>query len=235
MMKTLSVLFLLGLFFAGPLRAENTKVATNAAPVPQVSLQEKYCKNIDNEMLCNLLIEKGQLQEIRVASKGKALPVSRVLKLKLKNGSDKLLEDTPDKTFAFREYMSTAGYFLVNMLTSNNSSYLMISDSSGKEQNLSGLPVFSASKQKLVTASYDLTAGNSPNTIQVWRVTPTELVREMALEPEPINWGPSDVKWLDEKTVQFTKNTLTEDNYPACALKQIQLKQTDKGWRILEV
>lgn len=238
-MKTISSIvasvFLFSLLANSTLKAEDTKSKEAPVQVPQISLEEKYCKNIDNPVLCSLLIEKGQLREYNLANKGKPMLASRALKLKLKNGSYKTLEDTPDKSFTFREYLNTPGYFLVSTWSNDNENYLMISDTTGKEQFMPGQPVFSPNRAKLVTASFDLSSGKNPNTIQVWRLTPGELVREMTLEPEPINWGPSDLKWLDEQTIQFTKNILTEDNNPACSLRLMQLKQTDKGWRILEL
>ncbi len=220
-----------------PVKPNAQPAAQKAAPVaqaPAVNLEDKLCKGINNTYDCAQIIERYQISKLNAG--GQKNLVSKQLKLTLKDGKAKLLEDGLQKgpLFSFRDYLSDLGYFIVHVQHYEGDAYLMVNDKTGTEYTLPGLPVLSPNKSKLVVASYDLLAGYNPNTIQVWKVGPNEMIREMALEPEPTDWGVSDVSWVDDKTVLFTKNTITEDKALACYVKRMKLIQTEKGWKMTE-
>lgn len=228
------------LFTCINLFSHSMAIAEDKAPieesVPIISLEEKYCKTINNSYDCARTIERQQMSELQTKEQSKNL-VSRQLKLNLANNQIKIIEESPIKGpfYSFREYFFDLGYLVFHIQYFEGDAYSMISKESAKEFILPGIPIPSPDKKKVLSTSYDLVAGYNPNSIQVWRVSPTDMTREMALEPQPVNWGPSDAIWIDDQTIHFTKNILTEENFPACSVNKMKLVFDGAMWKILEI
>jgi hypothetical protein len=214
------------------LKSKSTAATTN---IPVIALEEQYCKGIQNTYDCAQTIERHKLTEL-YSSANKNL-VSRQLKLNLKNKQTKLIEENPEKGpfYNFREYFKEIGYLVFHIQKFEGDAYSMISESSAKEFILPGVPILSPNAKKLIATSYDLIAGYDPNSIQVWRISATDMTREMTLDPEPVNWGPSDASWIDDQTIYFTKNILTEESFPACSVKRMKLVFNGNNWKMFEI
>ena len=206
-----------------------------AEKVPSISLEEKYCQNIKNTYNCAQAIERQQMAELHKSPEHKNL-LNRYLKLSLPNNQVKIIEEDPSKGpfYSFREFIPDLGFLVFHLQYFEGTAYSLISTASGKEFILPGAPLQSPDKKKVLSTSSDLIAGYDPNSIQIWRISNTDMTKEMALDPQPVNWGPSDAVWVDDKTIHFTKNILTEEKLPACAVEKMKLVFDGLTWKMLE-
>jgi hypothetical protein len=125
-----------------------------------------------------------------------------------------LLDDPHDNDsycrFIFVNFLGQIGYYLVEEERYELSQYRAINSKNGKQKILEDLPVISPDKKRIAVASLGVDSDSKYNGIFFYRLSGDSLRTEKVfLEddvPDQERWGPSDAHWIDNKTVEFTKN-----------------------------
>lgn len=167
------------------------------------------CADIQNSYECAQAVERHQLQKPvlarQVARKGKALH------LQLRDGKNLTVADTQPADeasivkYSFRDYLSEIGYFLLHRQYYEGEEYVMLQDQTGKMFPLPNVPVVSPDKSRLATTFAGLSGGYSPNTVEIWLLTPAGLAQEFTTHPR--DWEPTGAVWVDNATIRLTTRT----------------------------
>jgi hypothetical protein len=103
----------------------------------------------------------------------------------------------------------------------------------GKPIDIHGYPNVSPDKKQFVTATIDLEAGYTPNTISIYGITGQGYSPMWSIKPE--GWGARDLEWKNDRTIRFNKTTLDSSfkykKVPAAIVKisgKWQLKLNEK-------
>jgi hypothetical protein len=197
------------------------QLEAGAPPLPPGTQLDDLCSGIENSLECAQEIEGYQLRKIDIARRVKRSGAQ--LRLKLGDGRWVTLKDAQPRAEGtsvikhnFRDYLATIGYFLIHRQLHEGVDYVMIHDRTGSRYELHQVPVIAPDRQRLVTASDGVSGGYSPNAVQVWRLTENGMQLEQTFEPQ--GWGPSDPKWIDNRTILLTKKRpLTAQGEPRTA------------------
>lgn len=132
------------------------------------------------------------------------------LVLKLSNGEFELFQNKTDEndldnfvSYYFDKYLPEIHYGLIYDGFYEGGTYELVNLATGTRKDVGGDVVLSPDKKRVAAFFSDLEAGFSPNVLSVYLVTPHGLVEEFKGQPE--NWGVDDLKWIDEKTIEFNK------------------------------
>lgn len=139
---------------------------------------------------------------------------SENLLIRYLNGHNEVLQDKTDdqhvetfETFHLTKYFPDIQYGLIYRGFYEGGTYDLIDLKSGTRTNVGGDVVLSPGKGRLAVYFSDLEATFSPNVLAVYWVTPNGLVEEFRGQPQ--EWGPDDLKWTDDQTIEFNKVTFT--------------------------
>ena len=104
--------------------------------------------------------------------------------------------------YAFEDLNLTIGYFLINHGYYEGAQYMLVSLASGKQFELSAIPVVSPNREKMVAADCEPEAEmlfGGTNKVQVFKITPQELIEERVTG---VGVGCfSKAQWLDDNTI----------------------------------
>lgn len=134
--------------------------------------------------------------------------------LRLGNGSRVVLRDDTTAGDRFVAYESH-GLFeslrahLIEVSFYEGGAYMLIHDRTGDTTWVAGPPVISPSGDRFAVGSVDLVAEYDPTILQIYRVRAERFRKEF--EVEPADWGPSDLRWIAEDTLEFQQNVLGEE------------------------
>jgi hypothetical protein len=125
----------------------------------------------------------------------------------------RVVDDTvPGEGYARHAYLGrVAGlpFHLLRVSRIEGREYLLVHAATGRRLAVDAPPVASPDGARFVTASMDLSAEFDPTRLVVWRVAGDGAVREWA--HEPVDWGPTDPRWLDARTIAFTRNEALDE------------------------
>ncbi|HEU0013288.1 MAG TPA: hypothetical protein VFQ45_06365 [Longimicrobium sp.] len=151
-----------------------------------------------------------------------------------------LYDDTTDADVLVRQryltWLPGIGYHLLRIQYYEGGAYFLVSDRTGAHENIPGPPLVSPDGRRVVSASMDLEAAYDPNRIEIWRVTPERLEKEWEASgdacDESTPWGPSDVRWVDARTLEWVKN---EHQQPDYRRTRMLLRHENGGWTLREM
>ncbi|MDD5126306.1 LamG-like jellyroll fold domain-containing protein [Methylovulum sp.] len=144
----------------------------------------------------------------------------QTLRLRLKNGQFHNLKNREEsnedggRDYHFQAHLPDLHSYLVWISESEGNSLLLVDTSTGAETEIWGNPVISPDHKRFLTFSMDMEASFIANGIQIWNDQVSKFVSEY--DQEYNDWGPSEVKWIDNSTISITKNipdTKTGGNY----------------------
>ncbi|HUG42407.1 MAG TPA: hypothetical protein VMM12_18230 [Longimicrobiales bacterium] len=133
--------------------------------------------------------------------------------LTLRNGTEVWLrqDTTPGerwRSYSGQGFLEPLGAYLIHVAFYEGSASMLIHYVTGDTTWLPGAPVLSPSGDRFVATSVDLIAEYNPNVLQIYRVRPTGFEKEFELSP--VDWGPSDARWVAEDTISFMQNVVSE-------------------------
>jgi hypothetical protein len=98
------------------------------------------------------------------------------------------------------------GFGVIEVLFYEGATFILVDERTGGITEIDSVPVVSPDGTRFVTTSMDLEAGYRPNRIAIYRFEGDAVIEEW--EAEPMEWGPSDARWLGPDLVAFTHNRL---------------------------
>ena len=140
----------------------------------------------------------------------------RSLSINLTNGKKKVYTDVDSDSgtyYSVIKYFLDVGYALIHVGYLEGHSYFLLNTSNGAEWKVEGYALLSPKKKRFLIYEKDLDAEYSPNVLRIYRINPQGLDLEFDALPE--HWGPSQVRWIDEQEVVFSKDSRnpTDPNY----------------------
>ena len=112
-----------------------------------------------------------------------------------------------DVLYTYQGEVDGIPYYLLHVQYYEGDQILLVNNFNGSDYYVNAPPVISPDHNFLATASFDLEAGYNPNELNIWRVGSDSI--RMVYSIEPGDWGPTDLIWLNNDTISFTKNVLT--------------------------
>jgi hypothetical protein len=103
---------------------------------------------------------------------------------------------------AIRQYLVFGSYF-------ESSDYVLINADNGEVTHVWGVPAISPDHKYLICASVDLIAGFNSNGFQLFSYRDNKLIPEGEVLFD--KWGPGQMKWLDNKTIEAEYVVLDDD------------------------
>jgi hypothetical protein len=138
--------------------------------------------------------------------------------------------------YSFDRHLTDIGYFLVNVTAYEGSGFLLINDHNGKQFFISGKPLVSPDKKRILITSMDYMAGYSNKTIELWRLTLTGLEEEYVYDTlNERACGASDARWLDNKSVEFTLECAVSDTSDLTTTTKARLIMKKEKWNLLKL
>ncbi|WP_440881602.1 hypothetical protein [Tenacibaculum sp. C7A-26P2] len=181
---------------------------TDSLYIPDHYFESKFLDSLiainDNDYEKELEIEKYLLKLNEDYAKRDSLG----LHLKIKNGGWKLISSNVDvyQLNIFEYYFEKYGFYAIRTQWGEGNGYKLINENDGKELNLFGRPYFSNKGNYLISVSVDIEAGYSRNGFQLFKNNNGNL-KEIGFY-EPVGWGPSVAKWVNDSTVIFKNETV---------------------------
>ena len=140
------------------------------------------------------------------------------LLLKLSNGEILKFQNNTDDSnvenfilYFFNKYLAEIHYGLLYNAYYEGGSYELVNLATGKRTEVGGEVILSPDGNRLAVFNADLVAGFSSNVLSVYLVTPSDLVEEFVSQPE--EWGPEDLRWIDNQTIEFNKVSFTGNGF----------------------
>lgn len=195
------------------------------ADAPQLA---GVCDTINNTGRCARAIEQVQL-----ARTDRAERRGDTLLLALEGGDTARLADRPDAgdqviRYSYQEHWVEQGYSLIHAQYWEGSSVVLVDDRTGNRTVLPETPLRSPGGDRFAVLSFDLEAGYSPNTVQVWSLAGDR--PRMEWEHEPERWGPTAGQWRDNETLTFTRSCVFEEG--AHCNTRATVRRTADGWML---
>ncbi|WP_143304911.1 hypothetical protein [Chitinophaga vietnamensis] len=192
--------------------------ATSATPIDTVTLGNKtfFVYNIDS-----VTFEKYPQPAMLDSSEQDALKKDSTVKrngeklsFRLANGKELTLTNNTSDEEGFTSYSYIANLPQIKRkgvyVTYNESNdFLLVNPDNGDTLHTWSAPILSPDKKYLLCASLDLVAAFVPNGFQLFSLDNGKItyVGEENLE----DWGPSSVKWVNDKTILCEYITINED------------------------
>lgn len=101
-----------------------------------------------------------------------------------------------------QQHLVFGGYY-------ESSDFVLVSATSGKQLHVWGEPYLSPDRKFVICPSYDLEVGFNNNGFELYSYQNGEL--QQIGEVELKNWGPGDVKWIDNRTFETEYKTMDGD------------------------
>ncbi len=144
-----------------------------------------------------------------------------------KNG-DKLI------TYSYLGFDKKLNIHILLVQREEGDGYMIIHHYSGQRALPSGYPIASPDGKNFFSLSEDLTAGNSPNNIEIWRVSAGQFSKDANFEPE---WGPHSGRWLDSSRVQIAKRCYAPTERNNAELRpcgEAKVEYSKAQWKLVE-
>ena len=191
-MRTLFIMFFLFMLFG-------------FCPIIKAQDLDSICKGIDNSYECSKAIEKHQLPIYKdyVFRKGINLI------FKLDNGVTKKIFDVNVDTdsviaYCFRDYIKSINSYLLAIQYYEGGNFLIIDKATGKSSVIIGIPIISKNKTRFVASNLDVLSQYNANGYQIYRMDNEKgYIKEY--EEYPSDWGPSNVKWVNDNEIEIEK------------------------------
>jgi hypothetical protein len=100
------------------------------------------------------------------------------------------------------QYLAYGGYY-------ESSDYVLINADNGEITHVWGIPAVSPDHKYVICASIDLVAGVNVNGFQLFSYRGNKLIPEGDVQFD--KWGPGQMKWLDNKTIEAEYVVLDKD------------------------
>jgi hypothetical protein len=164
-------------------------------------------------------IRDAEARRIRGAG-GRVVRDGAVLRITPAGGAPVVLADDSTEGFdyeryRYRAFLRRAGYHLVEVTFWESTGFLLVSDRTGSATQVPEAPLFSPDGTRFASVSMDLAAFYEPNRVEIWKASREKPALEWELdldgEAGSPEWGPSDARWLDDRTLEFVKNEPTDD------------------------
>lgn len=104
-------------------------------------------------------------------------------------------DEERDEGYNFEHYFKNIDYYLLRVQWEEGNCWMLVNRKNGFKKYISGLPYISNDNKRIITINSDLEAGYSFNGLELYTILADSLHREFSEETE---WGPTDVKWIDE-------------------------------------
>lgn len=205
-------------------QTSNKDSINNTVGVPNLSAERDYSEKDINyrrkeHELLNRLNEKvwrnGDTLFIKLVNEN----IKKYINVDKDSGEDIL--------YTFQGRLDGLDYYILHIQYYEGDQILLLNSSSGYDYYINAEPVTSPDLKFIATASFDLDAGYNPNELKIWRIEKDSLKLEFSLKPD--EWGPSDIIWLNNNTIRFTKNVVNIND--GNSLKRVQsLELKDSSW-----
>jgi hypothetical protein len=154
--------------------------------------------------------------------------------VKLKNGAIKRLVDNPVDDgryilYTFQSKLADLSFLVFKIQYYEGSQVLLLDEIKGNEYFINDEPKLSPKNKFIATASLDLEAQYNPNALNIWQISPDTLKLVYSIKPK--NWGPSDLVWLSDSLLSFSKRVLTDQYQDSLAGIHL-LKFIDSTWTL---
>jgi hypothetical protein len=196
--------------------------AASAAALSQAEIA-KLCGEAEGQAHCGRLVEAEQLKRLP----GLAQRDGDTLRISLFPSGQATFTDVETTSggtsYALWDHYSTINATLLFTTTDDDSRFVLLHRSTGKQSILPSAPAVSQDRQRLATADFCET--RCENRLVVWRLTANGALRETEWRPaQP--WSDAAVTWKDP-------NTLTvEYSLPeAPETKTLERRLNDPGWQ----
>jgi hypothetical protein len=128
--------------------------------------------------------------------------------IKLKNGTIKKLVDNKEEgghyiSYSFKNKLTGLPYFVFHIEYYEGSQVLLVDEAKGNEYFINDEPQLSPDNKFIATASLDLEAHYNSNELNVWRIELDTLKLVFSIKPN--DWGPSDLVWLNNSSMNYKK------------------------------
>src|SRR5437899_7869256 len=166
-------------------------------PAPQIA---ELCANAEDQAHCGRLIEEVQLKRLP----GLAVRDGDDLKVSLFPSGMTMFRDSVAisgaKSFTLWDYMDWINAVVLFTTDGDQTAFVLLQRTNGKQYRLPAEPVLSPDRQHLVTV--DICAKICDGEVAVWRVTRDEIVKELTWKPQP-PWSDASATWVDAGTIRF--------------------------------
>ncbi len=147
--------------------------------------------------------------------------------------SDNLTESESAARYIYiRQYLENS-YHLVYASGWEGHSFQLVHAATGKCTRLDGIPILSPNNKHFVATSMDLEAGYNNNSVQICELTPSGPATVFYHNYKD-SCGPSNPKWLDNKTILFDINIpVPKDSKLKTRRVNSKIKLRNKSWVII--
>lgn len=163
--------------------------------------------------------------------------------IELADGRAQVWRDNPTETFndyrdfTYHGFLDQFQAHLIEVELWEGSTVFLIGHEHGDTLALDAMPRFSPDRQRFLTTSKDLEAGYQPNRLSIFGLGPEGQVRrEFVWEPpEGEQFGPGEVRWVDSRTIEFTKDELDLESSgsPQCTRTPLRLAWSETtAWQV---
>ena len=122
---------------------------------------------------------------------------------------DSIVDGGGHRHYLYRGRRAGLGVHVVELSYYEGGTHLVYHERTGQEETVPGPPLPSPDGRRFASASIDLEAGYDPNRLEIWRVEPSGLHRELVVDGEDA-WGPDSVRWVSPSVVRFTRVVLEQ-------------------------
>lgn len=133
--------------------------------------------------------------------------------LRISTGSGKILKlentKTPEESSCFHylvDFISDIAMVVIFCQYWEGGTFYAIHLTNGKMMEIKGYPNLSPNRKQFVTATIDLMAGYTSNTINIYQISKQGYRLVWSIEPE--GWGAKNLKWENDNVIGFNKTTL---------------------------
>lgn len=183
----------------------------------------KLCGEAEGQSHCGRLVEAEQLKRLP----GLAQRDGNTLRVTLFPSGHATFTDqettTGGSSYALWDHYSAINATLLFTTQDEDSRFVLLHRSTGKQTTLPSAPALSPDRQRLATADFCET--RCENRLVVWRVSANGAVPELEWRPsEP--WSDAGVSWKDASTISVEYSLRGETE-----AKTLDRRLNDAGWR----
>lgn len=158
---------------------------------------------LENSQEGAMIVEKTILKRFENHCKRNELGI----KIRLKNGTWFQISDTNQETdrvllHSLFFYFEKLGFYLVYVQRYEGFFYELISEENGQSYKIDGIPIFSKNGEYALVISKDLISNYNPNSLEIINFNSKGV---SSLFKKQVEWGPSNPKWVDNRTVLIDK------------------------------
>jgi hypothetical protein len=197
-----------------------------------IAIESRY-KLITILFCCFVLLIDVSAQNVRkVKSKSAPLKYSTVeksgdtliVRLINKNVIMFINKEHGDEVYSFIGNLGSTPYFIFRYTYQFGEveGFLLVNNRNGSQYDIPGKPVLSPDSKRIAVACVDLEARYNPNYLAVYRMDKDSCRTEYSIEP--IDWGAEIIQWLDNHSIEYKKNIITEEGVKSESKSILQFK-----------